>query len=60
MFTLTISTDNAAFDDDAVFDEISRILIEVAAKMRSHVKWGTLRDVNGNAVGMFELEQRKS
>ena len=54
MFTLTIQTDNAAFED-APGEEVARILEETAAKLRNMAQSGNLRDINGNKVGTFEL-----
>ena len=56
MFTLTIETDNAAFDPDTHY-EVSRILREAADVVeynRSCTE--TLVDINGNTVGSFTLE----
>lgn len=55
-FTLTINTDNAAFEDNEGRDEIARILRKVAADVEyysdsiRHTQI-TIMDVNGNAVG---------
>lgn len=60
-FTLTISTDNAAFDDGNLGPEVARILRDAAAR----VEYGDvrepgdergLRDANGNTVGSMRLE----
>lgn len=61
MFTLTIETDNAAFDSaDGGLAEIARIL-RFAADQVAGNGISTLRDSNGNTVGKWEyLEaQRK-
>ncbi len=51
--TITIATDNAAFDQDACF-ETARILRELAKHYDSYCLDETvkLRDVNGNVVGL--------
>lgn len=54
MFTLTINTDNAAFED-APGEEVARILEATASRLRNLAQSGNLRDFNGNAVGSFEL-----
>lgn len=53
MFTLTISTANAAFDDQPA-TEIARILRDVAKRVEDGELSGNLRDVNGNGVGAFD------
>lgn len=53
-FTLSITTDNAAFVDDAG-DEVARILQEVAEKLRHGHTEGSTRDYNGNTVGSWSL-----
>jgi hypothetical protein len=58
MFTLSIKTDNAAFEaseNDKVL-EISRILRRLADDLDDNGSTtGTLRDYNGNSVGKYEL-----
>lgn len=58
MFTLHISTTNAAFAEDG-HSEIARLLRDVADKIATHGvvtnEVHRLRDVNGNAVGHFRL-----
>ena len=61
-FTLTISTDNAAFHVEEVDDEdgyyaphweVARLLREVADKIGVGHDRGPIIDVNGNTVGGF-------
>lgn len=61
-FTLTFSTDNAAFDDGNQVGEIARILTDIADNLRVN---GTaafdggvirIRDYNGNRIGYATLE----
>jgi hypothetical protein len=57
-FTLTISTDNAAFEADDLGIEIARILRGVADSTERGIdpkRFFTLplRDVNGNTVGKY-------
>lgn len=57
MFTLTIKTENAAFDRRGG-SEIARLLAVVATHVRGRdldADSGTLRDVNGNTVGRWEV-----
>lgn len=57
MFTLKIKTDNAAFiESSAPCDEVARILVEVADKLRAGQERGLCRDSNGNTVGTFTLD----
>jgi hypothetical protein len=53
--TVTIETDNAAFEGDAG-PELSRILRGLARRLEDGETQGRLRDSNGNTVGRFELE----
>lgn len=55
MFKLVIRTGNAAFDDNAG-PEVARILRDASRAVDSGQTTGTLRDVNGNVVGSFELK----
>jgi hypothetical protein len=64
MFTLTIKTGNAAFEDNEA-SEITRILREIANDIESRTRFigrgdttltGTCRDINGNTVGKWELK----
>jgi hypothetical protein len=52
-FTFTIVTDNAAFEDGNLGDEIARIMREVAERVERGDEHGICRDVNGNRVGSF-------
>jgi hypothetical protein len=61
MFELTFETDNAGFhndDDTPNVCEVARILRHVASLIESEsvidVYAGTVRDINGNTVGIFE------
>lgn len=51
-FTLTIDTDNAAFDPDPA-PEVARILRQTADRVEAGVTSGAARDINGNRVGTF-------
>jgi hypothetical protein len=60
MFTLTIETDNAAFEDDQREEEIARILEDTAKRVRNGALvdgWMRLRDSNGNTGGHVELKE---
>ena len=65
-FTLKIDTDNAAFYDDSDgndFDpgpELARLLRNLADTLDSpevHDDSGTVRDINGNRVGTWEITE---
>ena len=59
-FKLEIITDNAAFEESPAY-ELGRILREVAADLelgRSFDPRRTLRDINGNAVGVATFKGR--
>ena len=55
MLQVTIQTDNAAFDDDAV-PELERILDSLKLKLRGGETSGKLFDLYGNSVGTFKLD----
>lgn len=57
-FTVTIDTDNAAFDGDDCGAELARILREIAQKVEDGADEGNAFDINGNRVGSFELAGR--
>ena len=53
MFNLTVSTENAAFEEDWV-SEIGRILRELGQRIEENgtvVAGGNVLDINGNVVG---------
>lgn len=62
MFTLTIETDNAAFDVDQG-NELAAILRKLADVLdhTSHESGdsGSVRDYNGNTVGHWTLDPRE-
>lgn len=65
MFELRFDTDNAAFDGHALRAEIARILRSVARSvgedstaMQEQVH--TVRDVNGNRIGLWRYEGREN
>lgn len=53
MFTMTLKTDNAAFEGEALKHEVARILREVANLVEGGAGVGICRDINGNRVGNF-------
>lgn len=59
-FTLSITCDNAAFDDDDGRAEIARILRDIARRVELGEADNGLhqnaRDMNGNPVGTFVLK----
>ena len=54
-FTLTIDTDNAAFDDGNLTLEIARVLDDASGMVYEGRTDGALFDDNGNRVGGFSL-----
>lgn len=63
-FTLTMSTDNAAFEDGNQAGEIARILTDLADQLRADGSAAfdggviRLRDYNGNRVGFATLGEQ--
>lgn len=53
---IEFDTDNAAFEDNGILTESSRILAELARKIENGATFGTIRDVNGNRVGEFSID----
>lgn len=63
--TITIETDNAAFEDNGVEYEVSEILRKLAVKIKCGFVEGAfpgkLRDTNGNTCGQVNIiNARKS
>jgi hypothetical protein len=64
-FSLTIDTDNAAFQDGQASQEVARILAQLADKLQRgafaddlrEADGAKLRDVNGNTVGSVQVER---
>lgn len=55
MITITIKTDNAAFEDQGRAFEIARILKTLAARLeQGYYLSPNLLDANGNTVGTFK------
>jgi hypothetical protein len=55
MFTMTIDTDNAAFEEDPGF-ELARLLKLVAHRVEEGERYGSLYDANGNYVGEYRVK----
>jgi hypothetical protein len=58
MFNLTITTGNAAFDDEGGREEVARLLQAAAESLLAGNDSGGCRDINGNRVGGWELTGR--
>ena len=55
-FNCEIKTENAAFTDN-LNDEIARILNVIATKIRSGDTYGLAKDLNGNTVGTWDINE---
>jgi hypothetical protein len=56
MFSLTIETSGAAFDDEGLHQEISRALRDVADRIENGSSGrGVIRDSKGNRIGSFVI-----
>ncbi len=53
MLKIEVEPNNAAFADDPE-GELARILRDIAKRIENGESQGTVRDLNGNAVGWFE------
>lgn len=56
MFKLEFTTDNAAFDNNAMPGEVARILQWVAGRIKDGHVSGRVIDANGNIVGGYLLD----
>ncbi len=57
MVSLKFDTDNAAFSGEIQGRaEISRILKEVAEEIRTGMVSNSIRDINGNFIGRYQIE----
>lgn len=52
---IEFSTDNAAFDECGVYEEINRILKAIAEDIRIGCDCGSIMDINGNKIGEWSL-----
>ena len=52
---IEITTDNAAFGSDPGY-EVARILRELANQIALGSEYRVLMDINGNRVGLYEME----
>lgn len=60
MFKLEISTTNDAYcGDDARRAEVARNLGEVASNILAGLDAGIVKDINGNTVGSWKLEDEQ-
>ena len=55
-FKLEFRTDSAAFNGDPT-DEISRILWQITGRVKTGGTMGVIRDINGNVIGKYEIEE---
>lgn len=56
-FSLEIDSENDALVGEGAIDEMVRILEDLAVLVCAGQDGGTVRDINGNAVGSWSLEQ---
>jgi hypothetical protein len=57
MFTLKFTTGNSAFEGSPTreLEEVIRILERIPEELGAGARDGTIRDTNGNAIGMWNL-----
>ena len=55
-FNLKINVDNDAYRSQAVQHQLIDNLYEIIAKLEDSWDYGTVKDVNGNAVGEWSLD----
>ena len=52
---IEFSTDNSAFDEYGVYEEINRIFKAIAWDIRMGCDCGSIMDINGNKIGEWSL-----
>ena len=55
-FNLSINMDNDAYQNQAVQHELIDNLKAVIAKLEDSCDFGTVKDINGNTVGVWVIE----
>lgn len=60
MFTLQFSTENAAFEEIASSNEVYRILMMIAERVKKGDRDGIVIDLNGNIVGSWQLNNEQT
>jgi hypothetical protein len=56
LFSVTIKVDNDAYRSQAVQYQLIDNLKDIIAKLEDSWDYGTVKDVNGNAVGEWSLD----
>ena len=59
-FNLKINVDNDAYRSQAVQYQLIDNLKDIIAKLEESCDWGTVKDVNGNAVGEWTLDYEEA
>jgi hypothetical protein len=55
-FIAEIKLDNAAYDNQYIQHELIDNLKSIIAKLEDAKEWGTIKDSNGNNVGMWDID----
>jgi hypothetical protein len=55
-FKMHVDLGNAAFDDGMLATELGRIVRDVAEAIEEGVDGESIRDVNGNTVGRWDID----
>lgn len=55
-FNLKINVDNDAYKNQAIQYQLIDNLKDIIAKLEDACDWGTVKDVNGNTVGEWDIE----
>lgn len=56
-FTLNFNMDNDAFNGDMKYYESSRILQDIAKKIKDRKEEGKIYDINGNQIGHWYISE---
>lgn len=52
---IEFTTDNASFENDGLKAEARRILADIASRVEIGQREGSIRDLNGNRIGQWEV-----
>lgn len=58
MLKITINTENQAFENGNLHDELARILAECVQTLEKEQNYSKLYDINGNPVGELTIKER--
>lgn len=55
--TIELNTDNASMETESEYQsEVTRILKDIASKIPNGLEYCKIRDLNGNTIGSYQVE----